>query len=117
MIKAAFPSPITNSSIDSPPNKMNPIHPYMPLPNSPKAYSKLQQQHYDMYNMPGPNFPPSISIPPNNSSNNNHTSTSPSYYNNNNNNASSVPDNGVLSDTLASPTSPGSIEEELVQRK
>lgn len=111
--KAGFPSPITNSSLDSPPNnnKMNNMNPYMPLPSSPKSYNRLQQQQYDMSNyMSAPtNFPPSISIPP--SSNNIKTSTSPhqqQYYNGEENS---------ISDTLVSPTSPTSIEEELVQRK
>lgn len=119
--KAGFPSPITNSSLDSPPNnKMNTMNPYMPLPHSPKSYSRLQQQQqqqqqYDMssYMSASTNFPPSISIPPNpnnNSNNNIKTSTSPhqqQYYNGEDNS---------ITDTLVSPTSPTSIEEELVQR-
>jgi hypothetical protein len=134
--KAAFPSPITTSSLDSPPNnKMNNINPYMPLPNSPKSYNSMQQaqqqqqqqqqQHhhqqqqpqYDMSSyMPAPNnFPHPISIPQSNN-NNNEIKSSPSphqqYYG-----ASSVPDNNGLSDTLVSPTSPNSNDEEIVQRK
>lgn len=127
--KAGFPSPITNSSLDSPPNnKMNNLNPYMPLPHSPKSYNRLQQQQhqhqqqqqqqqqYDMssYMSASTNFPPSISIPPNSNNNNSNMKTSTTsphqqqYYNGEDNS---------ITDTLVSPTSPTSIEEELVQRK
>jgi hypothetical protein len=46
----AFPSPITTSSLDSPPNKTKMNHSYMPLPpNSPPNYDnrQQQQQQYD----------------------------------------------------------------------
>lgn len=94
--KAGFPSPITTSSLDSPPNKMNNINPYIPLPNSPKVYNNRIQQ-YDMSSyIPGPtNF----------ANDNNTPSPHQQYY-------------GDSNDTLVSPTSPGSnIEEEIVQRK
>jgi hypothetical protein len=109
--KAAFPSPITTSSLDSPPN--NKVNPYMPLPpNSPKSYNnRLQRQQYDMssYMHHNPsNFSQPISVP-NNDNNKSPTSPHQQYYG-----SSSVPDN---SDTLVSPTSPGSLEEEIVQRK
>ncbi|GAN11356.1 hypothetical protein MAM1_0558c10915 [Mucor ambiguus] len=121
--KAAMPSPMTASSLDSPPgNKMS--HPYntMPLPSSPKSspYTnriQQQQQQYDMYmNSNSNNFPQPISIPAATSNTNAHTksptsATSPhqNYY------SSSVPDSKTP-DTLVSPTSPGSLEDEILQR-
>jgi hypothetical protein len=85
----AFPSPITTSSLDSPPNKTKMNHSYIPLPpNSPPNYdNRQQQQQYDY--MPQQPIP----IP----------STAASNTSN---------------DPLVSPTSPGgSLEDEIVQRK
>lgn len=124
--KAAFPSPITTSSLDSPPsnnNKHNNVNPYMPLPpNSPKQYNNNRmQQQYNMSSYmtaPPPNsnsFPHPITIPQSNHSTEIKTSSSPpthqQYY------SSSVPENHSMSDALVSPTSPNSTEEEIVQRK
>ncbi|GAA5807148.1 hypothetical protein MFLAVUS_000499 [Mucor flavus] len=91
--KAAFPSPITTSSLDSPPNKLNQMNSYMPLPNSPKSFNRLQQQ-YDMASYMPPNPIKSASSPQ-------------PYY-----------DSSAQSDTLVSPTSPNNsiIDEEIVQR-
>ncbi|KAI9010480.1 hypothetical protein CLU79DRAFT_839613 [Phycomyces nitens] len=47
----AFPSPLTSSSLDSPPNPNQKIHPFIP-PNSPKHYTS---RAYDVH------YPPSFS--------------------------------------------------------
>lgn len=117
--KAALPSPITTSSLDSPPNKMNNQYNTMPLSSSPKSsYNnriQQQQQQYDMYMNSNPsNFPQPISIPTTNTNANTKSPTSvtsphQNYY------SSSVPDSKI-SDTLVSPTSPGSLEDEILQR-
>ncbi|KAL9559457.1 hypothetical protein PS6_000779 [Mucor atramentarius] len=120
--KAALPSPMTASSLDSPPNnKMHNQYNTMPLSSSPKpSYTNRihqQQQQYDMYmNSNTNNFPQPITIPTAASNTNAHTksptlATSPhqNYY------SSSVPDSKI-SDTLVSPTSPGSLEDEILQR-
>lgn len=121
--KAALPSPMTASSLDSPPNnKVHNQYNTMPLSSSPKSsYAnriQQQQQQYDMYmNSNTNNFPQPITIPTAASNTNAHTksptlATSPhqNYY------SSSVPDSKI-SDTLVSPTSPGSLEDEILQRK
>ncbi|CEP18899.1 hypothetical protein [Parasitella parasitica] len=119
--KAALPSPITTSSIDSPPNtKLNNQYSEIPFPTSPvSSYNdRIRQQQYDMYiNSNASSFPHPIAIPTttttttasNGKSPGSVTSPHQNYY------SSSMPDS-KLSDTLVSPTSPGSLEDEILQR-
>lgn len=117
--KAVFPSPMTNASLDSPPNnKIN--QNYMPLGSSPKPFtnnSRVQQYDVASYTSNFNNNNQSISISTNNNNNNSDNNamlisspTSPNQqqqYNTNDN----------MSESLISPTSPNSLEDEILQRK
>ncbi|OBZ91119.1 Transcription factor E3 [Choanephora cucurbitarum] len=118
--KAAFPSPVTSSSLDSPPNKLSSVNQYMPFPSSPKPYhSRMNQQQYDMSsyipNQQG-NFSQPISTnhsvakPPPSPQQHSFSSPLPTFTNNNEGNLDED-DN-----TLMSPTSQPSLEDEIAQR-
>ncbi|KAI8085852.1 Myc-type, basic helix-loop-helix domain-containing protein [Gilbertella persicaria] len=103
--KATFPSPITTSPLDSPPNKLPSNH-YMTLPpTSPRPYSNRISQQYDMSNYM-PNQQASYSQPISTKDNPIKLPSSPRYYENNNNDENS----------LVSPSSPPNLEDEIAQR-